>query len=97
MITNIKLKATIKFWASEVMYVELRAQKVWNLYSLPLLRIILCEMLTLMCIEHTSTMLPVKIMIINIKLKVTTKFGASEMICVELRAQKESPKATKCP
>ena len=45
-------------------------------------------MLTLMYIEHTSTMLPVNIMIIKFKLKVTIKFEALEMMCVELRARK---------
>ena len=46
-------------------------------------------MLTLMCIEHTSTMLPVnEIEDLYVKLKVNVKFGASEMMCVELRAQK---------
>ena len=29
-----------------------------------------------------------KIMIINIKLKATIKLGASEMMCIEMRAQK---------
>ena len=50
--------------------------------------VLICEMLTLMCIEHTSNISPVNIMIINIKLKVTIKFGASEMMCVELSSQK---------
>ena len=34
MTINIKLMATIKFGASEVMYVEMRAQKLPNVYSL---------------------------------------------------------------
>ena len=35
MIINFKLKLTIKFGASEMMCVELRAQKLQNVYSLP--------------------------------------------------------------
>ena len=49
-------------------------------------------MLFLTCTEHTSTMSPelmkLRIMTINIKTKALIKFGASEMICVELRAKK---------
>ena len=49
-------------------------------------------MLFLTCTEHTSTMSPelvkLRIMTICIKLKVLLKVGASEMICVELRAKK---------
>ena len=52
----------------------------------------ICEMLILTCIEHTSTMSPelmkLGIMTISIKTKVLIKFGASELICVELRAKK---------
>ena len=49
-------------------------------------------MLFLTCTEHTSTMSPelmkLRIMIISIKIKVLIKFGASELIFVELRAKK---------
>ena len=49
-------------------------------------------MLFLTCTEHTSTMSPelmkLRIIIISIKTKVLIKFGASELICVELRAKK---------
>ncbi len=48
----------------------------------------LCEMLFLTCTEHTSTTSPVNEMTISIKINVLIKFGASEMICVELRAKK---------
>ena len=52
----------------------------------------ICEMLFLTCTEHTSTMSPelmkLRIMTISIKLNVLIKFGASEMIYVELRAKK---------
>ena len=34
MIINIKLMATIEFVASEVMYIEIRAQKLRNVYNL---------------------------------------------------------------
>ena len=54
MIINIKLK---EYWASMMICVELRAQKLRNVYSLPY--IICIEMLTLMCLEHTSNMSPV--------------------------------------
>ena len=50
------------------------------------------EMLTLLCIEHTSTMLQVKVMIINIMLKVTIKFWASNQDDV---CRIENPKAMK--
>ena len=53
---------------------------------------ILCEMLIFTCTEYTSTMSPelmkLRIMTISIKTKVLIKFGASEMMCVELRAKK---------
>ena len=53
---------------------------------------IICEMLILTCIEHNSTMSPelmkLRIMTISIKTMVLIKFGASELICVELRAKK---------
>ena len=49
-------------------------------------------MLILTCTEHTSTMSPellkLRIMTISIKTNVLIKFGASELICVELRAKK---------
>ena len=49
-------------------------------------------MLFLTCTEHTSTMSPellkLRIMTISIIAKVLIKFGASELICVELRAKK---------
>ena len=48
----------------------------------------LCEMLFLTCTEHTSTTSPVNEMTISIKTNVLIKFGASEMIRVELRAKK---------
>ncbi len=48
----------------------------------------LCEMLFLTYTEHTSTTSPVNEMTISIKINVLIKFGASEMICVELRAKK---------
>ena len=73
-----------------MMCIELRAQNLRNVHSLLWVYVML-NMLTLMLIEHTSTMLPVnvtQVMINNIKLEVTIKFGASEMMCVELRAQK---------
>ena len=35
MIINIKLMATIKFGTSEVMCIEMRAQKLWKVYSFP--------------------------------------------------------------
>ena len=48
-------------------------------------------MLFLTCTEHTSTMSPelvkLRIMTLCTKLKVLLKVGASEMICVELRAK----------
>ena len=48
-------------------------------------------MLLLACTEHTSTMSPelmkLRIMTISIKTKVLIKFGASGMMCVELRAK----------
>ena len=52
----------------------------------------ICEMLFLTCTELTSTMSPelmkLRIMTISIKTKVLIKFGASELIYVELRAKK---------
>ena len=49
-------------------------------------------MLFLAYTEHTSTMSPelmkLRIMTISIKTMVLIKFGASELICVELRAKK---------
>ena len=60
------------------------------MYSLPL-NVCICEMLFLTCTEHTSTMLPVsetQDYDFSIKLKVLIKFGASELICVELRTKK---------
>ena len=48
----------------------------------------LCEMLFLTCTEHTSTTSPVNEMTISIKTNILIKFGASEMIRVELRAKK---------
>ena len=49
-------------------------------------------MLIFICTEHTSTMSPellkLRIMTISIKAKVLIKFGASELMCVELRAKK---------
>ncbi len=48
----------------------------------------LCEMLFLTCTEYTSTTSPVNEMTISIKTNVLMKFGASEMIRVELRAKK---------
>ena len=49
------------------------------------INVCLCEMLFLTCTEHTSTTSPVNEMTISIKINVLIKFGASEMICVELR------------
>ncbi len=48
----------------------------------------LSEMLFLTCTEHTSTTSPVNEMTISIKTNILIKFGASEMIRVELRAKK---------
>ena len=50
----------------------------------------MCEMLTLMYIEHTSTMSPVNEIqdyhyYHQVK-GITIKFGALEMMCIELRA-----------
>ena len=52
--------------------------------------IILCEMLFLTCTEHTQPCcqsMKLWIMIISIRIKILNKFGASEMMCVELRAK----------
>ena len=57
MIININLKVTVKFWASEMMYVELWAQNLRNMYSNLVVNVF--EAHTLMCREHTSTMSPV--------------------------------------
>ncbi len=47
----------------------------------------ICEMLILICTEHTSTMSPelmkLRIMIISNKTKILVKFGTSEVTCVE--------------
>ncbi len=52
----------------------------------------ICELLFLACTEHTSTMSPelmkLRVMTISIKTKVLIKFGASELMCVEMRAKK---------
>ena len=52
------------------------------------INVCLCEMLFLTCTEHTSTTSSVNEMTISIKTNVLIKFGASEMIRVELRAKK---------
>ena len=88
---SIKAKVLIKFGTSEMMCVELRA-KSYEMCTICCKCISICEMLFLTCTEHASTMLPelmkLRIMTISIKTKVLIKFGASELICVELRAKK---------
>ena len=91
MTISIKAKVLIKFGTSEMMCVELRA-KSYEMCTVCRKCISICEMLFLTCTEHASTMSPelmkLRIMTISIKTKVLIKFGASELICVELRAKK---------
>ena len=63
----------VKFGSSEIMYVELRAKKLWKVY--------ICTARTQPC--RLSAKL--KIMIICIKTKMVNKLGSSEIMYVELR------------
>ena len=56
MTISIKTKVVFKFEASQMMCVELRAKKLWNVCTLPYGT---CEKLILTCTEHTSTTSPV--------------------------------------
>ena len=89
MTISIKINVLIKFGASDMICVELRAQKVMKCVLFAI-NVCLCEMLFLTCTEHTSTTSPVNEMTISVKINVLIKFGASEMISVELRAKKLS-------
>ena len=53
MTISIKTKVVFKFEASQMMCVELRAKKLWNVYTLPYMWKLIKLILT--CTEHTST------------------------------------------
>ena len=89
MIVNIKTKVLIKFGTSEMMCVEMRAKKPWNVYRMSWMYIhgkfSYSHVQNTLQPHRQSTKL--KNMIANIKTKVLIKFGTSEMMCVELRAK----------
>ena len=90
MIISIKTKVVVKFEASEMMCVELRAKKLCNVYTLPYTEEYVnsssshVENTPQPCRQFTK----LRTMIINIKTKIVVKFEASEMMSVELRAKK---------
>ena len=59
MTISIKIKVVFKFEASQMMCVELRAKKLWNVYNIYTLPYSTCEKLILTCTQHTSTTSPV--------------------------------------
>ena len=85
-----QVKGAVKMWSFRDDMCRIESQKDMKIVPFGV-NICICEMLILTCIEHTSTMSPelmkLRIMTISIKTKVLIKFGASEMICVELRAK----------
>ena len=87
----LQVKGVVKIWSFRDDMCRIEIQK--DVKCVPFdVNICICEMLILTCIEHTSTMSPeimkLRIMTVSIKTKVLIKFGASEMMCVELRAKK---------
>ena len=90
MIVNIKTKMVVKFEASEMMSVELRAKKLCNVYTL-----LYTEGYVNPSFSHVENtpqpcrqFMKLRTMIVNIKTKMVVKFEASEMMSVELRAKK---------
>ena len=92
MTNSIKTKVLTKFGGSEMICVELRPRKLRNVHTLPYLHVHVKPSFSHVLNTHTpppchqSTKL--RILTISIKTKVLTKFGGSEMICVELRPRK---------
>ena len=93
-ISSIKTKVVIKFEASEMTYVETRARKLWNVYTLKFMCVKPSSSLQLYWIhfKHVAwpwTKLTIMISSINIeKKRVVVKFEASEMEYVEMKVRK---------
>ena len=93
---SIKLKVLIKFRASEVICVEIESQKAMKRVPFAIKCMYICIYVKCSSLHEQNThqlchqLIKVRILTICIKLKVLLKFGASEMICVELRAKKLS-------
>ena len=91
MTNSIKVKVLIEFGASEVICVELRA-KSYEICTV-------CRKRNYAYVKCSSShaqntlqprrqLMKLRIMTISIKIKVLMEFGASEMICIELRAKR---------
>ncbi len=87
MTISIKTNVLIKFGASGMICVELRAKKAMK-YVPFAVNVCIWEILFPTCTEHTSITSPVNERTISIKTNILIKFGVSEMKCIELRAKK---------
>ena len=90
MISSVQAKVVVKFEASELMCIELRAKNVWKVYILPYTERYVnpssshVENTPQPCRQSTK----LRIMISSVQAKVVVKFEASEMMCTESRAKK---------
>ena len=87
-----QVKGAVIIWTFRIDMCRIESQKICEMCTVCRKCICIFEMLFLTCTEYASTMSPelmkLRIMTISIKTKVLIKFGASELICVELRAKK---------
>ena len=90
MISSVQAKVVVKFEASEMMYTELRAKKLQNVYTLPYAKGYVNPSYS--HVENTPQpcrqSMKLRIMISSVQAKVMVRFEASEMMCTELRAKK---------
>ena len=90
MISSVQAKVVVKFEASELMCIELRAKKLWKVYILPYTEGYVnpssshVENTPQPCRQSTK----LRIMISSVQAKVVVKFEASELMCIELKAKK---------